>query len=69
MKFLFDATVLQQPATGIAKATMGLYCACIKNAPEIEFTALHRKPLVCSLSCNIRSVQYGTYLPELYGEK
>jgi len=69
MKFLFDATVLQQSATGIAKATMGLYEACLLEESEIEVTAFHRRPLACSLPANIHSVQYGTYFPEFIWRK
>ena len=65
MKFLFDATVMQQPATGVAKATLGLYNACFKQMSDIEVIALHRRKLHQPLPSYFRSTQYDQYLPDV----
>ena len=65
MKLYFDATILQQPATGIAKATLGLYEACASLMPSLEIAALHRQQLECPLSNRIQSIQFGADLPEV----
>ncbi|HAM50150.1 MAG TPA: hypothetical protein DCP92_05455 [Nitrospiraceae bacterium] len=62
MKVFLDATVMQQPATGVAKATLGLYNQCLKNMPQLQVSALHRQPLQCELPPSIESVQCGSYL-------
>jgi glycosyltransferase involved in cell wall biosynthesis len=65
MKILLDATVLQQPATGIAKATLGLYNSFLSIMPNIiSTTALHRKRLKCDLPLKMDSIQRGTYIPD-----
>lgn len=46
MKIFLDATVMEQPYTGIAKATIGLYKHCINMFPHLEVIALHQSPIV-----------------------
>jgi glycosyltransferase involved in cell wall biosynthesis len=66
MQALFDATVLQQPATGVAKVTLGLYESCCDLMPSMGVTALHRRPLDCVLAPQILSVQYASYIPNYF---
>jgi glycosyltransferase involved in cell wall biosynthesis len=63
MRLLFDATVLEYPATGVAKVTLGLYTACRKQMPSLDIVALHRRPLTAPLPSGIRSSQWGSFLP------
>ncbi len=63
MKLLLDATVLEFPATGVAKVTLGLYAACRRQDPTLEVAALHRRPLTAPLPPGIRSSQRGSFLP------
>ncbi len=46
---MLDATVFEIPATGIAKATLGLYQACAGIQPGLRIVAVHRNPLPASL--------------------
>ena len=64
MRIFFDATVLQFPATGIAKTLLNLYETSLKITPSIKFTALHNKPLKYSLPPEIQSIQLGSYIPQ-----
>jgi glycosyltransferase involved in cell wall biosynthesis len=66
MQALLDATVLQQPATGVAKVTLGLYESCFDLLPSMEVTAFHRRPLNCALAPQIRSVQYASHIPNYF---
>ncbi len=45
MRFLIDATVLQYPYSGIAKATLGLYAACRELDPSTQVVLAHRTGL------------------------
>lgn len=45
MRILLDASVLELPATGIAKATLGLYEAVLRLRPGLVVTAVHHGPL------------------------
>lgn len=64
MRILFDATVMQQPSTGIARATLGLYEGCLSLEPSIEITALHQEPLLGALPPKIQSARFGTHVPK-----
>jgi glycosyltransferase involved in cell wall biosynthesis len=59
MKFFFDATVLELPATGIGKTTLQLYESCINQMDSLEITALHQNPLSVNLPPKIQSAQLG----------
>ncbi|HUT74614.1 MAG TPA: glycosyltransferase family 1 protein [Armatimonadota bacterium] len=59
MKVLVDATVLEAPATGIAKATVGLWRACLDLVPAWTVTAAHRKPLQCDLPSGVSAARIG----------
>lgn len=63
MRLLFDATVLQQPATGIAKATVLLYRECLNLMPSMQVIAAHRKPLMTLLPPGMDSLRSGAYIP------
>lgn len=63
MKIIIDATVMQLPATGVAKATLGLYSACFKQFPSLQVSALHRRPLKCIIPENFHAEHRGRYLP------
>jgi glycosyltransferase involved in cell wall biosynthesis len=63
MRLLSDATVLEYPATGVAKVTLGLYTACRRQDPSLEIVAVHRRPLSTPLPPGIRSSQWGRFLP------
>jgi glycosyltransferase involved in cell wall biosynthesis len=60
---LLDATVLQQPFTGVAKTTLGLYAACLRLAPAMQIGALHRRPLAGDLPSGVQTIQWGEWLP------
>jgi glycosyltransferase involved in cell wall biosynthesis len=63
MRLLFDATVLEYPATGVAKVTLGLYAACRKQVPSLDIVGLHRRPFSAPLPSGIRASQWGSFLP------
>jgi glycosyltransferase involved in cell wall biosynthesis len=63
MRVLFDATVMQQPFTGVAKTTLGLYAACLQLDPSMRVVALHRRPLAGALPTGIRDARWGALLP------
>ncbi len=63
MRILVDASVLQQPLTGVGKAAVFLYRACLRARPDVEFTALHRKPLLCELPAGVKALQRGAFVP------
>lgn len=65
MKVLLDAAVLESPATGIAKSTLGLYRACLHAAPALRVTALHRRPLAAPLPAAFTSLRRGSRLPRV----
>jgi glycosyltransferase involved in cell wall biosynthesis len=62
MKVLLDASVLEAPATGIAKATVGLWRACMDLMPRLTVTAVHRKPLQCAPAPRVRAAQIAPWL-------
>lgn len=62
MEIFFDSTVLQTPATGIAKTLINLYENALKSTSSIQFTALHNKPLKYPLPPEIQSIQLGSYI-------
>lgn len=66
MKIMFDASVMQYPATGVAKTLFCLYNSSLSLMPSLKVSALHRQPLMYSLPSNIQSVQLGTYIPGRY---
>jgi glycosyltransferase involved in cell wall biosynthesis len=63
MKLLCDATVLEYPATGVAKVTLGLYEACRQLDPSLTIVAVHRRPLSAPLPPGLSSSQRGRLLP------
>jgi len=63
MKIFFDATVFEQPFTGVAKSTLELYKACFDIDSNIQFTALYKNNLYEKLPHKIKSVQIAKYVP------
>lgn len=63
MRVLLDATVLEHPATGIAKTTLGLYDACRKQEPSLQVCALHQKRLAVDLPLALQPCKRGFRLP------
>lgn len=57
MRALIDATVLQLPATGVAKVVVELYRAARKLAPGLHTFALHRRPLASPPPLELRPLQ------------
>jgi len=54
-----EGTVFEQPAAGMARATLGLYNACKVEEPSITAVALHRKRLANTLPPYMSSVGFG----------
>ena len=54
-KICVDATVLQHPLTGVGRALLGLYEACLDADPTLEALFVHRGPLSCRLPANVAS--------------
>lgn len=65
MKILFDATVMELRATGIAKASMFLYKNCLELMPSLRVTAIHRRRLNSSPPAIFQTRQIGSFLPQL----
>lgn len=63
MKIFVEGSVFQIPATGIAKSTLELYKHIIKLDPNINVVILHKNELKTVLPPEIRSVQFGSFLP------
>ncbi len=63
LNILIDGEVFQQQATGIAKATVGLYKACHKLSPTLQVTALGRSPFQVELPEGFRSIRFGGVIP------
>lgn len=63
MKIFIDASVFQNPSTGVAKSVAYLYESCFDLMPALEVSALHLHPLSCSLPQNIQTIQCGKYIP------
>lgn len=60
---MVDATVMQIPATGVAKSTLRLYEACLRLHPELRVASIHRRRLQCTLPAQMKSLRRGTFLP------
>lgn len=46
---LIDGTVFEQDVTGVARATIGLYNACLALQPDLRISVAHRGPLKTEL--------------------
>ena len=64
MRFLVDATVLQYPFSGIAKATLGLYSACRDLDPATQVVLVHRAALSMPAPFPTVSVRLGVFLSD-----
>jgi len=56
-KFLIDGTVFEQPLTGVAKATLGLYQGLLEIDGDLKITILHRLPLGGEMPTAIETLQ------------
>ncbi len=64
MNIVLDATVFEEPITGIAKVTLFLYRHCLRLMPSLVVTGLHRRPLKTAIDPAIRPAAAGTFLPK-----
>jgi glycosyltransferase involved in cell wall biosynthesis len=65
MKIFLDATVMEMPATGVTKATLSLYDACLQVASDVSVVALHRKPLMCDVPAGVGTAGPLSFLPSV----
>jgi len=63
MRILVDLTVLELPATGVAKVLTGLYAAIAADFPEITISGIHRRRLAAPLPPGIQARRVGRGLP------
>lgn len=63
MQILIDLTVLELPATGVAKVLTGLYSAVATGYPDIAVAGIHRRHLVTLPPPGVRIEQLGRGLP------
>jgi alpha-1,3-rhamnosyl/mannosyltransferase len=56
-RFLLDGTVFEQPLTGVAKATLGLYRGLLEKDNHLEITVCHRESLCSALPVAFKAVQ------------
>jgi glycosyltransferase involved in cell wall biosynthesis len=62
MKILVDLSVLEMPATGVARVVTGLYRSVAEDYPEIRLAGVHRRMLVSDPPAGVRSERIGRYL-------
>ena len=62
MKIIIDLSVLELPATGVAKVVTGLYGAVSRHFPGMILQGVHRRRLVSSIPAGVRSERLGRYL-------
>jgi glycosyltransferase involved in cell wall biosynthesis len=62
VRILLDGTVFEEPLTGVARVTLGLYEACRDLDPSICIDVLHRRPLVCNVPEGFIRRRSGRYL-------
>ena len=63
MRIVLDGSPWQRPATGIAKATQGLYRACAGLEAPPEVIVVHRKALADAPPDGTTAVRFGAHLP------
>jgi glycosyltransferase involved in cell wall biosynthesis len=62
MKILIDLSVLEMPATGVARVVTGLYKSVAENTPGILLHGIHRRTLVSTPPAGVHSERIGWYL-------
>ena len=62
MNIIVDLSVLELPATGIAKVITGLYRAVAAQRPDILLRGIHRRPLASALPPSIRTDRVSSLL-------
>jgi glycosyltransferase involved in cell wall biosynthesis len=62
VRILLDGTVFEEPLTGVARVTLGLYEACRELDPSISIDLLHRRPLICDVPEGFSHRRSGRYL-------
>lgn len=63
MKILVDLSVLEMPATGVARVVTGLYRNIAETFPGVTLYGFHRRALVSHPPEGLRSVRIGRFLP------
>jgi len=66
MKIAVDGTVFQRVGSGIPNGTRCLYENVTRLTRSLDVTVVHRRPLTCTFSPRIRSVQIGTAFPHYF---
>jgi len=62
MKILIDFSVLELPATGVAKVVTGLYGGVARDFPGISLEGVHRRRLLSDPPAGVRRERIGRYL-------
>lgn len=63
MNVYLEGTVFEEPFTGVANVTLGLYAACAKLDPGIDIGVMHRRALASSLPPGMTGRRTGRFLP------
>ncbi|HEX7574219.1 MAG TPA: glycosyltransferase family 1 protein [Bacteroidota bacterium] len=63
MEILVDLSVLELPATGVAKVVTGMYGAIAARFPDIGLSGVHRRPVVGIPPAGVRLRRLGRFLP------
>ena len=69
MRILIEASVLEDPATGIGKVLGGLYQACVRLRPDLRLTSIHRRILPGAPSVPGRVARLGSFLSKRQWER
>jgi glycosyltransferase involved in cell wall biosynthesis len=62
MRILIEASVMEEPATGIAKVIAGLYHACLGLRPDLQLFSVHRRSRPGQSSVPPRVIRIGRFL-------
>lgn len=63
MKLIIEGSVFEQPFTGVAKATLGLYRACSKIDDTLHIMSIYRRRLHGALPDENRGIRIFSWLP------
>jgi glycosyltransferase involved in cell wall biosynthesis len=64
MKILVDLSVLELPATGVAKVVQGLYAGVAETSPATKLRGIHRRRLLSSAPAGMHTRRIGRFLTE-----
>jgi glycosyltransferase involved in cell wall biosynthesis len=62
VRITIDLSVLELPATGVAKVVSGLYGAIAERFPDIGLHGIHRRQLASTLPAGVKDEWIGRYL-------